>query len=1061
MNKKIKILIVGLAILFASNVKALNFNDFRLKVISANDETINLSDYLDANNTLLWQSSALTFGADKIFVGLRGSDFAILRNNYPALNLRGFNIDGKTVHFYDNFAFMKFSAGEFPGNNAITVKNNANVSFTTAVFIFDGNRSGVGGAIHVSEAAVNFIRSSVTFSNNSGYALNDAKGGGAISALINSLTNNASNASINFTSSVVIFSSNVSSYGGAIGSYYDPSQGPIHKSPEFNFISSTVTFTKNYATRSLPYGGGAVFAHLSTINFINSTVHFTSNARTYQNIQSFSMSGGAIYAIHANINFINSEVDFTSNTLIYLESVIYVPSHPSPDTIGGAIFAGEGANIQFANTRVNFTGNAVWNRGGAIFAQGDPTIKFTDSEVNFINNSVVLFNDDRIPSYTIAYSHPYYGNGGAIYMEAYDYQASQASIEFTRSTVNFEGNISFSSGGAIAVFGWREDRGYIEFTNSKVNFTRNQTLNGKGSAIYLELSTISFINTETSFVRNTGSAAIWAKASQINISGNMDFRENTGDIMLEGGSSLVFFPEGGSRIRFKGKITASDNGNIIRKKRGGTVVFDKAAPISLANVDFLIEEGTALFEVAVSTFKNLNISQGGTLGISIDFAALAGGGGISAFFINSITIADEASLSVQPLNERAVEATSVPFVYVSDQYSGVFADIVGGNNYFFSWEDYGNYAKVGFLRFEGIADGGGSGGDGSGDDGTGGSGSGDDGTGGDGSGDDGTGGSGSGDDGLGGDGPGNGGLGDVESNAWASPSNKLTQVFIANTIRQAAISDNSPIYSNVKERVWVAGQFSGGSLSDDLEGKFDSSVAGAKAGFAFVSGADFSAGAFAGFASRSYKQGDNKATASDMDFGLYGGLGLGGNVSLAAFVGYGLQSINAKNAGDKADFDATIIKFGFRAEYKAGLISPFIGFEGAVVDVGDIDLKADGQGLKMDAVSYTRLSSQIGAKIGRNVGGFSWYGKAYVDLLLSGNKPEYSVKSYYENDEAKTKAAKSRTIDATEESAASFGLGAGLSIPVSAVVNIFASAETKLNADFFGYQGNIGASFKF
>ena len=81
--------------------------------------------------------------------------------------------------------------------------------------------------------------------------------------------------------------------------------------------------------------------------------------------------------------------------------------------------------------------------------------------------------------------------------------------------------------------------------------------------------------------------------------------------------------------------------------------------------------------------------------------------------------------------------------------------------------------------------------------------------------------------------------------------------------------------------------------------------------------------------------------------------------------------------------------------------------------------------------------------------------------MLAGNKPQYSVKPYYENDEVKTAAAKSKTIDATEESAASFGLGAGLSIPVSGAVDIFASAETKLNADFFGYQGNIGASFKF
>jgi hypothetical protein len=146
----------------------------------------------------------------------------------------------------------------------------------------------------------------------------------------------------------------------------------------------------------------------------------------------------------------------------------------------------------------------------------------------------------------------------------------------------------------------------------------------------------------------------------------------------------------------------------------------------------------------------------------------------------------------------------------------------------------------------------------------------------------------------------------------------------------------------------LSGQASGGSLADEDNKDFGHSNMGAKAGFAFVNTADFSAGIFAGFGSRQYKQDANKAVATD-----------------------------------------------------------------------------------------------------------------FVDFLFAGNKPEYSAKPHYENDEAKTKAAKSQTTEGTDEAAASFGLGIGASLPVSGSVDIFANADAKMNADYFGYQANVGAAFKF
>jgi hypothetical protein len=275
-------------------------------------------------------------------------------------------------------------------------------------------------------------------------------------------------------------------------------------------------------------------------------------------------------------------------------------------------------------------------------------------------------------------------------------------------------------------------------------------------------------------------------------------------------------------------------------------------------------------------------------------------------------------------------------------------------------------------------------------------------------------------------------------------------IFIANAIRASAISDNSSIYSNADEKAWVAVQINGGNLADDDLGDFKNSATGAKGGYRFFDKEGKTAGVFAGFGSRSYKQGDNKATAADIDFGAYASLSLEQKIGLAGFLGYGLQTVKVESGGASSEFDATVVKFGARAEISAGLISPFLGLEGAIVNTNDVNLG----GATLEATAYTRLSSQIGVKIARQAGKLAWFGRAYIDLLLAGGKPEYNVKPDVEG-------AISQTIDGTEENAASFGLGAGASLPVSGSVDIFANADAKMNADYFGYQANVGAAFKF
>ena len=55
----------------------------------------------------------------------------------------------------------------------------------------------------------------------------------------------------------------------------------------------------------------------------------------------------------------------------------------------------------------------------------------------------------------------------------------------------------------------------------------------------------------------------------------------------------------------------------------------------------------------------------------------------------------------------------------------------------------------------------------------------------------------------------------------------------------------------------------------------------------------------------------------------------------------------------------------------------------------------------------------------------------------------------------------SETIDGSEQQAVYLGLGAGLDYAISSAVSLFANIDTKVNADIFDYQGNVGASFKF
>jgi hypothetical protein len=281
----------------------------------------------------------------------------------------------------------------------------------------------------------------------------------------------------------------------------------------------------------------------------------------------------------------------------------------------------------------------------------------------------------------------------------------------------------------------------------------------------------------------------------------------------------------------------------------------------------------------------------------------------------------------------------------------------------------------------------------------------------------------------------------------------MSGVFIANAIRQGAVSDNSQIYSNIKESVWAGGAINGSSLKDKDYKDFKNSGYGVQGGVKLFDNDKIVGGVFVSYNESSLEQDLEKADFNELGFGVYGGF-FGEKVDLKAVIGYGIQNTAAKNDIAKADFDSTAIKFGLEGEYKLSEFwKPFAEIAGGYVSNDKINEKIDGQTVSViDADSYFRLSLSAGLKIERNEEWLSWYAKGYLGFLAAGANPEFSQKPIN---------GRSKTIDATDESSIYVGLGIGVSIPINDKVSVFLNGDTNINTDMLNYRGNAGLSYRF
>lgn len=679
------------------------------------------NNYVERNS-----ENSSTFYSKESFVEFKNISARFFENN-----------TGSAIGALDStFTFLNAQT-EFIGNVSPIKIQTSSLSFIGARAHFDKNRN----VLNIQNSNVLFADISVDFTNSSGVFQSDnstivfrnstalfgnnyptiqaQKGAGAFYADTKTL--------LIFSSGSVIFADNiaysedpVSSIAGAVY---------VGGASSVNFISATVTFQNNSSDNPATlypetYLAGALFINEgSTLNFVRGFANFSNNknktlfitgkslAHFVFNTSVFSANDRAIIIADAKVIFLKSSSSFIDNS----EAAISVSEGAIFDVLNstlifrnnkGAINLND-AVLVFSFSSASFIGNNAPQKGGAIYASKS-TISFINAispqtQITFLENTA----NDKPNDFYLEDSTMFLSGKISILSGI---EALRSSITYSGELLSLGGEnnfkhmraLKFEDGSLIrvqdGVFVYENNalltlrKSRMDFIDSSVSFNENT-----GGGLYAENSTVSFVNGNIFFRENSG-ADIKAESSEINISADIEFSANeSAHIDLED-SILSFSPSYGRNVKVKANIKVRGDNNVMKKTGEGRIVFDRSMPMDFGNVDILIEQGYAGFEIMRSTFNEMKVSAGGFLDISIDFAANT----ISIFYLDKLTISGGA-LSVVPINgHAAVIGTSLPFVYAESRV-GTFDDshISGGRYiYSFHWQPGENGLNVGYLRLD-------------------------------------------------------------------------------------------------------------------------------------------------------------------------------------------------------------------------------------------------------------------------------------------------------------------------------------------------------------------------
>ncbi|AKL97669.1 OmpA family protein [Endomicrobium proavitum] len=526
-----------------------------------------------------------------------------MRNFVSTSTLYGaaMGVFGSTVTFTNSNANISSNTAAQSGGAIYLEGSMLSVSLSTITFINNKAESSYGGAIYgYNNSSITFINSNVQFLNNTATNIN----GGAVRT-------DASN--LNFTGSMVLFSSNQAKYGGGLSVIRTT----------MTVAGSTINFINN--TTSLNDGGLDVNA--SNVIIKNSLLNFTRNRADLQQAGGagiyytkidviasqmiFSSNttggiGGASLIVNTTANFIDSTLAFTSNTsggygsamaVVTTATVVFANSNvkfidnaslSSDGAEGGALYIKNGSRVTFSSGAVEFKGNTANSRGGALFLYTGSMLQFINEEVKFENNKTVVnggvsqlvqhstisfSNSNVVASSNVAGDH-----GGVFSMGLYGFlSVNNSTMEYVNNQADFAGALNLDTN-ASAVF-----------NNSYISFTSN-TVATFGGAIYNAYSSagITFTNSKVEYIGNkagiNGGAIYNTGLLTLNATGAGDIRftSNTAngilnDIYMTGSSAtLRMSASGGRAIKMESGLVAV---------AGSTVAWTSAANWYLGGVN--------------------------------------------------------------------------------------------------------------------------------------------------------------------------------------------------------------------------------------------------------------------------------------------------------------------------------------------------------------------------------------------------------------------------------------------------------------------------------------------
>jgi predicted outer membrane repeat protein len=997
-------------------------------------------------------------------------------NNGAVLNLLNsrFNFEGE-LHLTDNKAqenggviYMKqstmslknpitrFSANSANLGGAIFAESSS-INFTGGIIYLMSNHAiDGGGAIFSENSNINFVNANANISINdadkgSGIFLNNSQMK-VVNSTINFGTNHAtSNGGAIFIggiSRIHFLNSQISFFNNTVGD--EDIKNDIYIEGDMIF-DGDVTFTNGIKTS----GGGDI------LKTGNGKVEFLGEGSKIEN--RFTLRSGIARFISAQstVNVLNvyrgASLSLSSDTIneLFIDSDFLLEAQLILDfqfgdarDNGRADFISVNGNITIdkSTLTVNFLSTATVKGSSVAFMQG---YSINNVENLFLNVSqpdykIVSLEDGMLwlwlPTDWDLFNLAYQNGTGSVSLKE-DLIVTQESAHFESPEGGFN-NFTINGAGHIICSKDFEDFGFV-FEESFVTFKditiSSFSRNGAGGAIKILQSTVNFRGA-VSFIGNNAAdngGAIYVESSTIAfIDASVLFLANKvsderSDIYFADESSILIFD---GDVNFKNGLQVEGFGGAgqIKKVGNGKVTF--AGEGSLIKNKFDLKAGEAVFQSNQSTVATMLLNSNAAL-------SLKSGKANKVFIENDLTINDFSIITLElgdmidvggdlfvspksiwkietfwlsPSSYKAGTKTNIVQVESAANIKGELnyeaAFISNGNSIRYGVYDTGSFPKT-FAASNGESF---------------------------------------------------NGLYVQILDIVKIIAAKMPAKFIANVVKQAAINNDEVIFANVKENFWASGFLSGQTIKDDEDiDAFKREDIGIKAGAKVFAGKDFLAGVFIGFDNKNFKQGDSIGKATDLSFGIYGSWQAAEKINFKANVGAAFENAIAKNAEllEKSDFEIFAIRFGAEMDYNAGLLKPFLGLQGAYVSSPKIIQKVEGENAAtIDANDFLRLSPQAGLKIeGDAVGSkLNWFAKTYLGSVLIGNQVQYKV-----NPNTQGISAKPYTVDTSKEGNVFFGLGLGAGYALSK--NIIAKLTLDLNfaGNASGYLANAGISYKF